>query len=228
MPVILDSEKTSHFIEKIFRNAEETLSIMLPVFRLSAPLYELLQDASGRGVQITIIFSSDELEPYEKKAISELEKIEICCCAELNSKCCFNENSMIITSADLHNCHEKKNGDISVAISRDEDKVLYNDVLNLYNSFHESSIILISEKGSSAAEPVQTAAAYHGFCIRCAMPITFRLVRPYCRQCMNEVKKETLSNIEENYCHSCARKAPATLNSPLCKDCFNSYNNQQN
>ncbi len=221
MPVILNSEKASQLIEEIIKHSEETLSIMIPVFRLSAPLFGLLKDAAGRGIRIKIIFSSDELDDFEKKEISELEHVEICCCTEINAKCYFNEKDMIITSVDIHNFYENKNGDISIGISKNEDEVLYEDAMQLYNSFYESSIILISENSKSQHKTVPAASAYHGFCIRCAMPITFNLSKPYCRQCMNQVKEESLDNKPENYCHSCAAKTSTSLSSPQCKDCSN-------
>lgn len=222
MPVIFNSEKASQFIEEIIKHSEENLSIMLPVFRLTAALFGLLQDAAGRGVRIKIIFGSDELNDFEKNAISELKHIGICCCTEINSKCYSNEKDMIITSVDIHNLYESKNGDISVGISKTEDAVLYEDAMQLYNSIYESSIILISENGKSSPKSAPAASVYHGFCIRCAMPITFNIAKPYCRQCMNQVKEESSNNKPENYCHSCAAKTPTSLSSPQCKDCSNS------
>lgn len=219
MPVILDSEKTSFFIEDIIRSAEEHLSLMLPVFKLSIPLFQLLTDAAERGVSITILFSSDELEIYEKKAISELRNIEILCCAELNSRCYFNEKNMIITSIDLHSIFENKTGNISIGLNREEDKSLYEDVLHLYNSFYESSIVLITENKKKSCKPESMTNPYHGFCIRCAMPITFNISKPYCRQCANQFKPESNNIITENYCHLCASKTSTFYHFPLCDNC---------
>ena len=219
MPVILDSEKTSLFIEDIIRNAEEHLSLMLPVFKLSVPLFHLLTDAADRGVNIKILFSSDELEIYEKKAISELRNIEILCCAELNSRCYFNEKNLIITSIDLHSIFENKTGNISIGLNRKEDNSLYEDVLHLYTSLYESSIVLISENKEKTGKPELLTNPYHGFCIRCAMPISFNISKPYCRQCANQFKPESNHIITENYCHLCASKTPTSHNSPLCANC---------
>jgi hypothetical protein len=179
----------------------------------------MLKDAAERGVYITILFSRDELELFERSLISDLPHIEICCCAEINSKCYFNENNMLITSADLHSCHENKGGDMGVALNRKDDEILYDDAKKLYETFYEASIKLVSEKITNTEKTATNANAYHGFCIRCAMPISFNIAKPYCRQCMKESTEESDDDRMENYCHSCAKNNPVSRKKPQCVDC---------
>jgi len=219
MSLLLDSKRSSRCIEDIIKKSEETLSISLPLFRLSETLFGLLKEAAERGVHITIIFSTDELDPVEKSLIAKLPHIQISCYSELNSKCYFNEKDMIITSVDIHNFQDKTSGDMSISLNRIEDPVLFEDALHIFNLFYESSVKLISDKDQNVNKPVQGVSAYHGFCIRCAMPITFNISKPYCRQCMNQIKNETDSGKTGNYCHSCACKTATSQNSPQCDEC---------
>lgn len=219
MAELLDSAKSSYRIEEIIKNSEEKLALLTPVFRLSEKLFGLLKEASERGVRITVIFCTDELEPVEKILISELSHIEICHSPELNARCYFNEREMIITSMSLHDIQERKNGDISMLISRSSDSSLYDNAAEFFESIHNSSVKLVTDTAETDKKPSQTAAAYHGFCIRCAMPISFNIKKPYCRQCMNDRNSETDVAAEEKYCHSCARKTSVRIEFPLCKEC---------
>jgi len=221
MPAILDSEKSSHYIEQIINNSEKTLSLMMPVFRLTDKLFSLLVNAAERNVQTTIMFSSDELDLFDKSRISELPHIDICHCDGLNSRCYFNEKDMIITSIELHNFHEKKSGDISIAISRIKDDTLYKDAKELFNKFYETSVIIISSKDKIRKKTTDSVNLFHGFCIRCAIPISFNLTKPYCRNCMNEIKIKNESSERDNFCHSCAKKTDVNFNQPRCPECSN-------
>lgn len=218
MAELLDSIKSSYRIEEIIKNSGEKISLLTPVFRLSEKLFELLKEASERGVRITVIFRADELEQVEKLLLSELPHIEICHSPDLDARCYFSEKDMIITSMNLHDFHEKKGGDMSISVSRKDDLDLFDKTAELYESIYNSSVKLVS--GTAKQEKKQIhGAAYHGFCIRCAMPVTYNPAKPYCRQCMNEKKEETDTQIAGNYCHSCAKKASVSVKSPLCNDC---------
>lgn len=219
MPVLYSSIESYTKIEEIFSNSMERIVLLLPVFRLTEKFFEMLKTVSQRGVRITILFNTDELDTAEKSVISSIPHIEICYSADLAARCYFNENEMLITSMNLHDFDERKSGDLSIWFSRTDDSILYDKAFKLFKTLHESSVKLVSETAGNEISPIQPGTVCHGFCIRCAMPITFNKEKPYCRQCMNDRKHEKAEIAEENFCHLCARKSITSIISPLCSDC---------
>ncbi len=215
MPELLDSKETSDLIEKIITSADETVYLIFPVFRFSHKIYEFLKNTSNRGTGIIIVFRTDELTPVEKIHIAELHNIEVYCSSELNACCYFNESEMLFSSMNINDIHERKSGDINLYFDKINDEKIYNEIKVKCQALIESSVQLVpgnNEKSGNSNDP----EIYHGFCIRCGMPVTFNLNRPYCRQCLADYK-----NIKtENYCHLCAEKMPVSAENPLCDRCI--------
>ncbi len=210
-------ESLSSFEQLIF-SSKEKLNLFIPIFKFSENIFTLLQKADERGVKITIVFNTDELTAEEKIMISALKNIEVYHYPELNSRSYYNEDKMLFSSINFTDFNKNMSGEMSVLISRKNDLEMYNKAVSIYDSIIKESIMLVSSTGIDH-EAVQNEQKYHGFCIRCAMPIDYNINKPYCRQCMNERKAEGVTSSPEKYCHACAQKADVSESLPLCSKC---------
>lgn len=219
MPEILDTSRAAHSIERIFSDAAETLVILSPVLNLSEKYFTLLQNASERNVSIRLVFGAEQLVPEAKIFLSGLKNIEICNSYGLTAKCYTNEKEMIFSSLEIHDFHERHTGDISILLIKEHDRELFENGMAQIEKIYLSSVKIVTAPGKNADEKKHAGTAVHGFCIRCAMPISFNPGKPFCRQCFNQFSTEIFKGDKENYCHKCAEKAQTDISSPLCRNC---------
>ncbi len=219
MPEILDTSKAAYAIERILSEADETLIILSPVLQLTEKYFTLLKDTSDRNVNIKLVFGVEQLPPEGKMLLSSLKNIEICNSYGLTSKCYSNEKEIILTSLDLHDFHERNTGDISILLMKEYDPTLFEKGMEQIEKIYTTSVKIVTDSEKKADVKNQMIAAVHGFCIRCAMPISYNKGKPFCRQCFNEFSAGINNSGKENYCHRCAEKTPSDITSPLCHNC---------
>lgn len=211
----------SFFIENIIKEAREELYLLVPYLQLSRELYEALKASSERDVPIIIVYANEDLHTEEKIKLGELVNLEIYRSENLNAKCCCNEENVLFTSMDMHQLSLNDNLEMGVVFNKSSDNELYKKV---YGEI--KSAITASQNMNLHKRPIEELVQsrikvkkiYHGFCINCAMPISYNIVNPYCRSCAPE-NDEAKTGYKGNYCHVCGAPAATSPGSPLCDVC---------
>lgn len=223
MAEFLTTNAILYYIENIIKESEEELCIFFPYLQLSREFYEALQGASERGVPVIIVYANEDLHTEEKFKLGELENLEIYQSETLNAKCCCSEKGVLITSMDMHQLSSGDNLEMGVLFSKNKDIDLYKKVYGEIKSIIASSknMNLHKRPVEELAQPqaqVKARKIYHGFCIKCAMPISYNIANPYCRSCMP--KSDAVKNTEKgSYCHLCGTPASTADSSPMCDNC---------
>lgn len=223
MAEFLTTNGISYYIENIIREAKEELYIFFPYLQLSREFYEALQGASERGVPVIIVYANEDLHTEEKFKLGELANLEIYQSETLNAKCCCSEEDVLITSMDMHQLISTDNLEMGVIFNKNKDSELYRKVYGEIKSAITASKNMNLHKRpiEELAQPqpqVKARKIYHGFCIKCAMPISYSMTNPYCRSCMP--KSEEAKNAEKgSYCHLCGTPSSTADSSPMCDNC---------
>ena len=219
MAEFLTSNTISYYIENIFKEAAGEILILFPYLQLSAGFYDLLKESSNRGISIVLVYSNEDLLTEEKLLLGELANLEIYHSENLNAKCCCSEENVIISSMDLHNYTDNNSLEMGVLFNKTEDSALYRRTCNEIKSIIGSSMNMNIHKRpvDQIIEPaVKVKKIYHGFCIKCAMPVSYNTDNPYCRSCA------PISDAadEGRYCHLCGLPASTRKSSPVCGVCI--------
>ena len=134
MAEFLSTGETAHYIEKLIKNAKESISFITPTLKLSDPLYQKLLAASQRGVKLIFVFGKEELSNNEMHQLSALKDLHMYFYHKLNAKCYFNENEMIFTSMNMYEYTRLDMLEMGVYISNEKDTSIFRKVLDQTNS----------------------------------------------------------------------------------------------
>jgi len=222
MAEFLTTNGISYYIEKIIKEARTELYLFFPYLQISRELYELLKDSSERGVAIIIVYTSEDLYQEQKMMLGEIENLEIYNSENLNAKCCCSEEDVLFTSMDIHQLAANDSLEMGVIFNKNNDIDLYKKIYGEIKTVISSSKNMNLHKRpiEELAQPaVKTKKIYHGFCINCAMPVSYNIGNPYCRRCMPKSDSGADTSNEGGYCHLCGTAFPTNINSPLCDAC---------
>lgn len=231
MAEFLTTHATAFQIEKVIAEARKRLTLVSPFLKLSKTLAERLQDASRRGVTITIVFGKGELEHEQELLLAVLADIRLYFLPNLHAKCYFNEDRMVITSMNMYEFSEKHNREMGVLLEAGEPG--YGDALR-----EVDSIIAAAEARFVTTAATHSRRPYHatetyperassrshrrssGVCIRCQTKIPLDPWRPLCGACYQVWSAYQNPDYQEQWCHFCGRAAETSVNRPLCWSCY--------
>ncbi len=219
MPEFLTTSGISFYVEKIIREAKDELNLLMPYLQLDRPFYEALKVSSENCNSLVIVYASEDLYPEEKNMLAEFNNLEIYNSVNLNARCCCNEENVMITSMDIFRSGDSESIEMGILINKTDDTDLYKKTYNQIKAIVNSSdnMNLHKRPVDEIDRPsVKIKRAYHGFCINCAMPISYNLNKTYCSNCASESNK---SSKEGEYCHMCGMKFHVNADSPLCDNC---------
>jgi len=217
----LTTNAITYYIEKIIKEASEELYILFPYLQISHEFYEALKESSDKNVPIILVYANEDLHTEQKLKLSEIENLEIYHSENLNSKCCCSESNFLLCSMDPHQLVLHDSLDMGVLFNKNSDNDLYKKAYNDIKSITGSSKNMNLHK-RVIEELIQPAAAkkiYHGFCIKCAMPVSYNITKPYCRSCAPKSGAEGVDDEKGEYCHLCGTHFSSELNSPICLAC---------
>ncbi len=212
----------SFYIENIIKESKSELLILFPYLQLSHEFYEALKDSSERGTPISIVYVNEDLRTEEKLMLGDLQNLEIYHSENLGAKCCCNEDNVLITSMDIHKYTPSESLEMGVLFNKTQDSDLYKKTYNEIKSIINSSknMNLHKRPVEELVEPrIKVKKIYHGFCINCAMPISYSMNNPYCRMCSKKSDIISDSGKRGNYCHLCGTSTSTTSGSPICDVC---------
>jgi len=220
----LTSNGISYYLEKIIREAREELYILFPYLQMSRELFELLKETSDRGVPVIIVYANEDLHLDEKLKLGGLGSLEIYQSENLNAKCCCSEKSVILTSMDIHQFTAFETLEMGVAFTRSGDNDIYKKTYGEIKSVITSSknMNLHKRPVEELIQPsVKVKKIYHGFCIICAMPVSYNIEKPFCRNCASKHGVNGEASDKAGFCHRCGTPFKVGINKPLCETCVN-------
>lgn len=217
MAEFLTTYAVSSEIENIMIHAKKKLVLISPYLQFSKTLFERLQDADRRKVEITLILRTGALKSDERRHLQQLKNLSLYFHEHLHAKSYFNEECMVITSMNIYEASEK-NREIGILIRKEDDNKIFSDGVR-----EAKSILDSSTKDDFTKQKVE---AYHpsrkqiGYCIRCRKGIPYDLEKPFCYECFLEWLKWENPDYEESYCHTCGEPDPTSMAKPRCNSCY--------
>jgi hypothetical protein len=237
MAEFLTTHGTAFQLERVIAGASKQLTLVSPFLKLSKTLAERLQDASRRGVRITIVFGKEELEHEQELVLAELAGARLYFLPNLHAKCYFNEDRMVITSMNMYEFSEKHNREMGVLLKAEESG--FADAVR-----EVDSIIAAAQARFVPSAPTHSRRTYHsteafpervssrshrygsGVCIRCQSSIPRNPWRPLCSACYEVWSGYQNPDYREQWCHFCGQPAESSVNRPLCWSCYRNANSQ--
>ena len=222
MAHVLDTQGIVTELEKIINEAEKYIVLISPFLRISESNYNRLKRATEHGVSVVLIYGKKETSEAEK--FKTFQNCKILFCENLHAKCYCNENDMIISSLNLHECSEH-NFELGVGFSNDKkDGAMYEETSRKINQIYQNSEIIWGEsRVNFYATNINT-----GFCLNCGQGIGFNPTRPFCYNCYTQIRKENndIKNLRFQYCHMCRKRTNyyTSEDKPLCRECWNNWN----
>lgn len=236
MAEFLTTNGTSYHIENIIKEAKKKLVLVSPYLKISPNFYDRLNDATKKGVAITIVYGKNELQPEEMTKLKSLKDTQLYFLSNLHAKVYFNESKMVITSMNMYEFSEKNNREMGVLIDKVNDTVMFNKAVEEVKSFVDasqkanSSVQDTSQKvnfqsTSTNIKPQQKTDPSKGYCIRCETKITFNPEKPLCFNCFNTWAQFENWDYIENVCHKCGKDHDSSMRYPLDRNCYNVLRN---
>lgn len=209
-------------LENIIKNATKELVLISPFVQINKILFERLQEASERGIEIILIYGKGDLKRTEKKQIESIENLTLYYYENLHAKCYFNEKEMVITSMNLYEFSEKKNREMGIYISKENDEDIFNDAIYETHSIFKASkpIVKKESKITEIKQAYSKSKPSKGLCLRCGDNIKYNISSPYCKECFSSWSYFNNNSFTEKYCHACGKKEKTSMDKPLCHDCF--------
>ncbi|ADF53008.1 MAG: hypothetical protein CMP13_09760 [Zunongwangia sp.] len=221
MSQFLDTHDITNKINKLIKNASNNIYIVSPYLKISNTLYERLNDASKRGVYITIIYGKDKLNSKDFKRLGDLININIYYYHNLHAKCYFNDSEMVITSMNMYEFSEKNNREMGIYINKSNDNSTFLDAFQETKSIIDNSELKKSNLNlHSSKEKHKKQNIDSGYCIRCSKSIKHNSDKPLCPNCYKKWVVYMDVDYTENYCHTCKKEKATSVFKPECYSCF--------
>jgi len=244
MVEFLNKDKAYGEIVEIVSKATSKVVLITPYIKVPDDLLERLKYKDGKGIKTIVVCREKDLgKDLASKVRGELKQLtnlELRFDDDLHAKCFYNEKSMVITSLNLLESSERKNREMGVLLSSEEDSNVFNEALSeaefivnrakkdsTMRSFankiikEAKSVIDLPAEDSSRRVKTSSRTKQKGYCIRCGKNITYDLNAPYCPDCFRVWNKWKDPDYEEEHCHWCGiPNELTTMKRPLCNSCY--------
>ncbi|HEY0154565.1 MAG TPA: phospholipase D-like domain-containing protein [Longimicrobium sp.] len=228
MPEFLRAKSVAAEIDTIIDRAREHLVLISPYLDLTEYFWGRLQEASERGIPITVVARQDAENRGEDYRLLELPGVSVFLVERLHAKCYYNEKTLVITSLNLLKGSEQ-NYEMGVRFSVDEP--IYADAVEEVESIKRRGVELRRHVTARLAQPAGVRVqrgrpepsrdtGKQGSCIRCGTDVRRNADAPFCRECWNVWSAFGNPDYPERFCHDCGREADTTMNRPRCRRCF--------
>ena len=123
MAKFLTTQKAYAEIEDIIRKADKELVLISPYIRIPDNLMERFKHLDKKNIKITLVCRGEDLKTEERIRLSDIEHLELRSLDSLHAKCFYNQNqeSMVITSLNLHDYSQQNNIEMGVLLTLKED-----------------------------------------------------------------------------------------------------------
>ncbi len=242
MVKFLNKDKAFAEIVEIVSKADSKLVLISPYIKIPDDLLERLKYKDRKGIKTTVVCREKDLGDKVRSDLRQLRSLELRFDDDLHAKCFYNEKSMVITSLNLLESSERKNREMGVLLSSEEDANVFNEALSeaefIVNRAKKDSILrglvneIVKEAKSVLDSPAKDGVRRTktsstrkdgGYCIRCKANIPLDPSKPYCENCFSVWVKYEDPAYKEKYCHWCGKTTKTTIEYPLCRSCYNKY-----
>ncbi|MBK9076609.1 MAG: hypothetical protein IPL77_16855 [Flavobacteriales bacterium] len=180
MAHFLTTTDSSAAIERVIREADQSLMLISAFVFPRIVHLQRLQEAGERGVVMTFIFGKKPMDQGVFRDLRCLPNMRLYFLKELHAKCYFNETEAVVTSLNLLGGSERANREMGVLLSCTQDAPAYAAMVK-----EAQSIIRISELMHSTVPEQRLEKARQDWSVQVAS------IRP-----AEVVPEETLSTIE--------------------------------
>ena len=127
MAKLLNTSATNFVLENLISKARKHVVLISPYLKLNKRIKKLIEDAILQGVSFHIIYGKQELHDSEKSWLLNSTKIKLLFCDDLHAKCYLNESYCIVSSMNLYEFSQVHNYEMSILLSKKDDKEAYID-----------------------------------------------------------------------------------------------------
>lgn len=120
MAVFLNTKKISYWLNRLIRESEKEVILIVPYIKTSKDVFNSLKFADHNQIQITIIYREDKLTLEEKSKISQLKNLNLLHHPNVHCKCFFNGKMLILSSMNLYEYSEKNNREMGTLFHLEE------------------------------------------------------------------------------------------------------------
>jgi phosphatidylserine/phosphatidylglycerophosphate/cardiolipin synthase-like enzyme len=219
MAEFLTTQGTAYHLENIVTNAAKWLVLISPFLNITENLLSRLQEAEKRKVKICIVYGKDDLNPAEKVKLRKLESLTLRYYKNLHAKCYINEDSMIITSMNLHGFSEQTNREMGVLIRKNiaVDEKIYDDAIKEVKSIIDLSIEGYNSKETEDQSKVRPRAYQAAF----KKDVRSQGGESFISYLKTILTKDVTSFFSKyGHCIRCNKQIPYDPNKPYCKECY--------
>ena len=228
MAKFLTTHNVASEIDNIIRNAHSWLVLVSPYLKLSPIFLERLQDVGSNNIPITIIFGKNELKQEELQAIGTIKNLTLLFYENMHAKCYCNQDSVVITSMNMHEFSEKNNREMGVLLQRLIDSEAYAESYQEIQSILRASSLKPLTFQSKPTQPMQPYPPAH-YKPPATHPYHYQESMPN-KSLLGSVISNAFNSLmgTEGYCIQCRNRISFNPDRPLCSDCFSSWNNFKN
>ncbi|QRK09516.1 phospholipase D family protein [Archangium violaceum] len=238
---LLNTDETISRLVSLIKNARKQVLLVSPYVTLGKEdrIGQAIRAALNNKVSVTLIFRlDDDLQSFARTYSEYLQELtarglQIRVLPKLHAKLYWSESEVIISSLNLLSSSFLSSIEVGLWSKDPADvaqvrQFIKQEIEPHILSGQDFQRFVESKAGGQArtsrstrqAESPRAPTALHGFCIRCAMPITLNPAKPYCWDDFQEWAEYENANYEDSFCHSCGEEFPATMNKPLCRSCY--------
>jgi hypothetical protein len=116
MAKFLNTEKIIYWIAEIINSAEKELIIIVPYIKTSSKVFDSLNEANKKGVDITLIYREDKLNETERKKLLSLQNLNLLHHPNIHTKCYYNGELLLVCSMNLYEYSEKNNREMGALL----------------------------------------------------------------------------------------------------------------
>ena len=190
----------------IFDEAQERIVVVSPWIKLWGVAKLALQRANERDVKIRFIVRKEaKLATNEDMGWLLRNNVEVYQVKRLHAKIYFNENTVLLSSMNLHETSARTGLDFGITLQAAPEQ-------EFVREFADKNIMALATKWGQIRR---------GHCIGCRKSIELDIGKPHCRSCHDERELHEGRGHPENYCHSCGEPSEMiSLGAPLCATCW--------
>ena len=122
MAKFLNTSKAYAEIEDIISKTKNKLVLISPYIKIPEPLLERLKYIDGKDIKIIVVCRKKDLNHEVRSNLKQLKNLELRFDEDLHAKCFYNEESMVITSLNLHDHSQQHNRKKVILLSLKHDQ----------------------------------------------------------------------------------------------------------
>jgi phosphatidylserine/phosphatidylglycerophosphate/cardiolipin synthase-like enzyme len=210
--LFLNTKSISSSIDSMINEAKEELFILSPFMSLSSYYLDRLILASKRGVHITFIYGKKEPHKDTFTRLNKLDNIRIAYREPLHAKCYLNDNTLLVSSMNLHEYSENYNDEMGILIKGYGSGKIIKEA--------KAEILRILELSTIKRDTlIPKEPGPKWYCVRCRVEIQRNKYKPYCANCWDSWRNYENEYFQEKYCHQCGSEASTSKAQPICYNC---------